>query len=570
MSTPVRDTSGFALPSHQSLALCWGTLGGSLLLWPVAMWGFPSPARFAAAWAAAGVGVLLLRRARRHWRLHATQTGGFLGEGWAPGALGEPAAAAGRLSAEVAANPQLRRLREVVENTSGSPQRRAWGTVTDATVADGVLTGYTVTTEKGALAGKGRAERCTQLQDLLDPGEDRDWLVVADPTNDTITGTLVNRAFPKAIAPQPPPAVVRDRQEAISKYPSTQWVLGVDAQGNQLTYPLADYPHVLVAGGTGGGKSVWARTTIESLRVRGFTCFISSGKESDFAGLEGKAGIAMVARDEVQTAVMVRGIRREMEQRNARAAAAKRRGAHSAFDFVPVLVLLDEWGATDITLRRRFAGKAEAFTTDLDMLLRVGREPRIHVVLLSQTIRKTGHGAVPGSWQENLKLTVSLGQPSQVTLLSDAFTEESRPHVRRIGSKLKGKQGRGLAVERETDRVVEFQSFYGWSPGTTSLAEGADRKVAPPTEEVRRVWERWVPVSESVPFLMPRVGIEVEGPDWVDGELDDVLERHRLLPVTRPDGTPIPERAKFDPISDQWAGSVSSLGTGSVIDFDDD
>jgi len=36
----------------------------------------------------------------------------------------------------------------------------------------------------------------------------------------------------------------------------------------------------------------------------------------------------------------------------------------------------------------------------------------------------------------------------------------------------------------------EFQSYYGWSPVTTSLAAGADPKVSPPTDNVQRIWEK--------------------------------------------------------------------------------
>ena len=221
-------------------------------------------------------------------------------------------------------------------------------------------------------------------------------------------------AFPAAVAPEPPVAAVADRADALRRYHDAEWVLGIDARGNSLSYPLKKIPHVLVSGGTGGGKSVWARTTIEALRTNGFTCFIGSGKVSDFAALEGLPGIAMVAGDPAQTAVMVRTVRREMERRNATAAEAKRRGEGDAFNFPPILLLLDEWGATEMLMKAAFK-KADPFMQDIDLLLRVGREARVHVALLSQTIRKTGDGAVPGSWQENLGLTVALGSPSEIT-----------------------------------------------------------------------------------------------------------------------------------------------------------
>ena len=372
-------------------------------------------------------------------------------------------------------------------------------------------------------------------------------------------------AFPAAIAPEPPESAVADRADALRRYHSAEWVLGIDARGKSLGYPMKRIPHVLVSGGTGGGKWVWARSTIVMLRTNGFTCFIGSGKVSDFAALEGLPGVAMVAGDPAQTAVMVRTVRQEMERRNSTAAEAKRAGDSDAFNFPPILLLLDEWGATEMQMKATFK-KSDPFTRDIDLLLRVGREARVHVALLSQTIRKTGEGAVPGSWQENLGLTVALGSPSEITIQSDAFTDASRDRARIVGGRLKGKQGRGLTAERETGRVVEFQSFYGWSPGTTSLDPAAAPEVRPPTPEVRAAWERWVPVSDSVPPIMPRLGIKAMDPGWAANDLDAVAGTP-TVPLTDSTGSPIPDRTQFDPASPEWLGRPAA-GHHRGIDFD--
>lgn len=390
--------------------------------------------------------------------------------------------------------------------------------------------------------------------------------------------------FPKGVSLEPPDKVVTSKADAISRYARTRWQLGLDAYGNPVSYSLETQPHVLVTGGTGGGKSVWARSLIEFLRTGyrtpdekdaggGWTIFVGDGKGSDFAALEGLPGIAMVCPgdDPAQTAVMVRLVRVETERRFAEAKAAKKRGDTAAFSKMgPILLLLDEWGSTAIKMTGQYGKTAAAFLSDIDLILRLGREARVHCVLLSQTIRKTGDGAVPGSWQENLGLTVSLGPPSEITLQSDAFTAETRDRASFLGARLQGKQGRGITVERESGKVIEFQSFYGWSPGTTSLEKGADKKISPPTPELRETWQRWVPVSESVPWLAPRIGIKADDSTWREGDLGDVANTPTVA-LTDRDGDVKPGYAQYDPASETWAGAVDPTASGheyAELDFD--
>lgn len=394
-------------------------------------------------------------------------------------------------------------------------------------------------------------------------------------------------SFPAAVAPVAPTTTPQSIAEAIAHYEATRWMLGLDARGNVVSFPLKAQPHVLVTGGTGGGKSVWARGLIESLRTGyrdtdansgkgqdcggGWLAFVGDGKGSDFSALEGQPGIAMVApsSDVAQIAVMVRRVRQEVERRFAQASAAKKRGEANAFaGMQPWLLLLDEWGAVAIKMRSEYGKSAEAFEKDIDIILRLGRECRVHCVLLSQTIRKTGDGAVPGSWQENLGLTVSLGTPSEITLQSDAFPAEVRDRAAFLGPRLKGKRGRGLTADRESGRVVEFQSFYGWSPGTTSLDPSAPKDVQPPTPEVKASWERWKEVCDTVPWLAPRFGIKALSSDWRGGDKADlnVIANTPVIPVTDANGV-VPARLRqFDPASPEWLGAESLDAGGHVLE----
>ncbi|SIF22490.1 P-loop NTPase family protein [Mycobacteroides abscessus] len=391
-------------------------------------------------------------------------------------------------------------------------------------------------------------------------------------------------SFPAAVCIEPPSTVAASNADAIKRYEGSAWTLGVDARGNTIQFPVEDFPHVLVVGGTGAGKSVWARSIIEMFRTGytdpntgkdtagGFTCYVSSGKVTDFVTLSKLPGVAMVAGDAAQTAVMVHAVRQEAERRYDEAAAAKLQGETRAFDYPPIVLFLDEWGATWLALSSMYKSTSD-FETDIDWILRVGREARVHVVLLSQTIRKTGAGAVPGSWQANLGLTISLGKPEAETYNNPAvFPGGSRERAELVGNRIAGKRGRGMAVLEGT--VTEFQSYYVWSPGTTSLDEDADRKVAPPTPEVRALWERWEPVSASVPWLSPRLGLRVSGPEWAGtpGEktdLKDVLATP-IVALTDRDGNVKSGMERFDPWSPEWAGKRENSSRRTALSFDDD
>ncbi len=573
MATPVRDNSGFTLASHQSQALCLGTLGVSGLLWPIAVWGFGSPLRFIAGWAAAAAGVWLLVKARRSWRLHALEdmfgvSSPVAGVQLTPAALESVHAG---LPEEVLNNAQYRRLRLEVEEPGPDHAGRiryGWGQIKKAKVEEDLLVSYEIDTVHSFLTSKQRkTTKSNELVDLLtEEGSGNRWEIKADAGNDRIVANLIKDTLPGAVAPEPPDSVVRDREDAVRRWFDARWLLGVDAQGNELSYPLGDsFPHVLVVGSTGGGKSVWARTMIETLRVQGFTCFIASGKRTDFAAYDGLPGIAMVAAGPAATAVMVRTVRKEMDRRYKLVQALMNAGEEKKFPDPPILLLIDEWGATAMEMKSKYKN-SQPFMDDIDLLLRLGRECRVHVALLSQTIRKTGEGAVPGGWQANLKLAVSLGRPEPETYKSAAFPDVSRAEARRVGGKMADKPGRGMVVERETGRLIEFQSYYGWSPGTTSMDPSAEYR--PPTPEVRAVWEKWVPITDSVPNLLPRRGIKAGGPDWMDGELGDVANTPTIR-LTEADGTPIPDREKYNPSNPFWIGAPEGADFAG-LDEDED
>lgn len=419
-------------------------------------------------------------------------------------------------------------------------------------------------------------------------GMDADNLRVTDTADGSIVLAFDDAPshFPKALAPEPPAGVVTTVAEAIARYHSAEWVMGVDARGRWLTYPLSDHPHAFVVGGTGGGKSVWVRTQIEMLRTGyrdprtgqdaggGWRFFVASGKPSDFAGLEGLPGVQMVATGTAQLVVMLQAVKSEMDRRIAAAAQAKREGkGGTAFDFPPIAVVLDEFGYLGMGILSEYGTKGlKWFRQIVDSLLRVARETRIHVVLSTQTVRKEqgDPASIPGTWQANISMAISLGNPEDPETLKNAFGATTRERAGQLGPRLVGHRGRGMTGDELARKVIIFQSLYGWSPGTTSLDPNADPKVTPPTADVKSAWERWEPISAQVPWLAPRLGIKASSPAWSVGDLDQVA-RTPVVPLTDRHGDLRPGMEKCDPLSPAWLGHAHvDVSSTAALDFVDD
>ncbi|MDO3240518.1 FtsK/SpoIIIE domain-containing protein [Mycobacteroides abscessus subsp. abscessus] len=401
--------------------------------------------------------------------------------------------------------------------------------------------------------------------DNLKVVSDRDGNVVLD-FDDAPSG------FPKAIGPDAPehpaPTTVSD---AADRYRKTRWVLGVDRRGREVSLPCEDYQHILVTGETGGGKSVWVRTQIEAMRAGGWTVYILDGKGSDYVSMRDLPGVGMVApRSDLDLCVwMIHTVRREMDRRVAEAARKKEQRDPRAYEFPPILLLIDEWGLTATALRAKYGKVAESVFEDVDAILRAGREPRVHVALASQNIRKQGAASVPGSWFVNFKVIVSLGNPDSETIQS-AFPKSLHERAGEVGPRIRGLKGRGMFADLDRERVSEFQSFYGWSPGTTSLDPNASASVLPPTDQVRESWEAWEPISASVPVLSPRIGVLAESPEW--RESVDTIHSTPAVALTDTRGDYLEATRRFDPFGGRWVGAEevdTSTPSIALVGFED-
>lgn len=352
-------------------------------------------------------------------------------------------------------------------------------------------------------------------------------------------------SFPTAVAP---PAVepVSSTADAAARFPKLRWPLGVDARGGAIEPSLQKFPHVLVAAATGGGKSVWLRTVIETMRVQGAGVFVCDGKRSDYVALATQPGVAMVTTEPAAHAVAIAEVHDLMDQRREEAGCAKAAGDPDPYRKYPlVLLVLDEF-ATMRDEWRTLAGRGKdtAVVAMLASILRVGREARIACIISSQDIYVEN---VPQHWQDNMPLFVSLGAPSQRTLAGGAIPDALRSDVQRIGDRItRDDPGRGIYIDRAAFKVREIQSCYGYSPGTAVPS-------AAPTAEVRAAWEAAEAVAARMSPLYPRLGIAAEGPEWRDS-FDTILDTP-TAELTDAAGNPILAAERFDPFNPEWSGA---------------
>ncbi|RIR09795.1 helicase HerA domain-containing protein [Mycobacteroides abscessus] len=361
-------------------------------------------------------------------------------------------------------------------------------------------------------------------------------------------------SFPVAVAP-PVPSVVGSVAEAVKSYENLYWEFGVDARGNVLRSKCKDSPHVALIAQTGWGKSVLSATIVEQMRVGGAEILLFDGKGTDHPRALGRQhGVIWLSKESAEHVVGMTWLHDEMTERY-RQVDADNDGPDSvkSFDFPPIVALVDELPS----LRRAVAkldtkDKGRAFDSMLVDLLQKGRQARIHILLISTTLLVD---AVPSDMQNNVTRTIFLGPVDSRSLMDDSIPQSARERIVSLSSRIpESAKGRGVFMSRtpKGTNVIQFQSFYGYSPGNTALD-------AAPTPEVREAWTEAREASESLPSLYDRIGIEVSGPEWRSAPMAELMDTPTV--VVADEHGPIEGREVYDPLSPEFLGRVHSGGT---------
>lgn len=319
-------------------------------------------------------------------------------------------------------------------------------------------------------------------------------------------------------------------------------------------------------GGTGSGKSVFNRGLMEHMRSQGWQIVLADGKRSDFVSMVNVPNVLAVGKSPEDWLRLTQYVLAQTTARYNRAMDRQRKGVTPAFDQPPMLFLLDEFGSIVRDVEDRFgkSGK-EAMFNALKSIAAKARQAKIHMIIATQEIYQE---TLPGNLKSNLSYVISLGVPGNNTL-RDAFAKELSGDARRIGQSIrKNDKGRGI-IQVEPDgqaaTIVEFQTYYGYSPGDP---DGIPKN----NSEIARSWTEYKQkVSDKIPLLYPRVWWDEPEPDELDKiETAEELAALPMRIIQNRDGSIIPEWKHLDRNADEYVGNILSEGAEDVIGFADD
>lgn len=426
------------------------------------------------------------------------------------------------------------------------------------TVTIPTITGVEVTQEglqltfahrPGDSAKKWSASIDTLRNVLRAEGVDASHLRIRDAADGSIVLDFADapNVFPRAVASEPV-AAPRTEAEAIAACPTLRWRFGLDARGNEVAAVIRDNPHIGLIAQTGWGKSVMSASLIENLRPYG-SWWLFDGKGSDHpVQLAQQPGISWISKTAPEHVVGMRWLWDEMNDRYIEADQRKAEGrASQAFDFPPLFVLIDETPSLRGGIESHDKNGLEKFDFWVQDLLQKGRQARIHLVIISQSLYVD---SVPSTWQMNLSRVLFLGPISGRSLQSDTVPESVRERVAEMTARIpESAKGRGVFLDRSAGEVrpIQIQTYYDYSPGSVDLSMA-------PTPEVLSVWARQQANLEDRPLLFDRVGIQVEDSGWRSLSVEELSELPTVV-VADENGL-ISGMEVYDPLSKSFRGAV--------------
>lgn len=430
--------------------------------------------------------------------------------------------------------------------------------------------------EPGFLTDTGVQQK---LQTTFLKGAGGIWTFRFDPRSDTF-GASRKSGIPQLCWPPMWP-VISSVAEARKRYIGWELKLGASARG-VVGVCMERMAHIKVIGETGAGKSVAIRSWLEQFRAMGWMLILADGKGADYAGYFAPhpedhdlpvpgtvaVGLGSTPRGMAYVGAIVLAYQ-ILQERQEGSLQDKIDNPETWNSFTPVLLVMDEIKGMRMkwknALGKDGAAAIESMVTEITSL---GRELRIHVMVISQDARDV---SIPGVWNSNLPLTISLGKPNDMTV-DKAFEDSVRPKVRMIRESMDPNiKGRCLvaSVDPETGAAdaTEYQGYLGYSPGE----HWNNPKLPPETKK------HWAPFKEQVSDRVPRLytrqwfkidekseaqlAAEENGkPDtgYIDFDLftvDEIMRMERVaLDVRDSSERIVPNRdmEKYDPASRQY------------------
>lgn len=255
-----------------------------------------------------------------------------------------------------------------------------------------------------------------------------------------------------------------------------QLVIGINPRGEYVQYNLFDMPHLLVAGATGSGKSVFLHNAVVSLAINNNISFtLIDLKRVELSIYRGLHFIDELVTDAARAEYVLRC---EVNEMNARYELMERYGARNYKNLPPEkalkarVIVIDE--LADLMLNRETRKSVE---NSIVRIAQLGRAAGCHLILATQ---RPSTNVITGLIKANV--------PCQL-----AFMTANAIDSRVIGCKgAENLSGRGdgllnIAGHKELERV---QSFYIDDDTLQQFVDGVKSKQEPPKQVKKGFFQR--------------------------------------------------------------------------------
>lgn len=251
------------------------------------------------------------------------------------------------------------------------------------------------------------------------------------------------------------PCVAPKTVDPLSTYDDLAVPIGVDEDGNTISWRPKHDAHVLTTGKTGRGKTVCLLGITEYLAAHGWEIWGIDGKRFEMLGLRTWFNVRLIAGRVDHQARVAHKVYQEMQRRMA----AYESGEQRLEDFMPLLFVVDEFKTFRNALLRWYrmvkpkgASAQPPVLDEISDVISLGRKMRIHVLV---GLQRPDAEFLTGDMRDNFGFRISWGRLSAEgakMMWNDFVTGTTIPTATR---------GRGIAYNKAGE-PVEIQGY--WTP----------------------------------------------------------------------------------------------------------
>lgn len=267
------------------------------------------------------------------------------------------------------------------------------------------LVGVAVTGVNGmdlSLSGK-RRQVLVKLRTRLPKGN---FTTDVDPSEDAIYFHR-SKPLPSVVVPPKEHAPLLVNHKA---YSSFSIPLGIGDNGAHAVWHPKKDAHLLIIGGTGGGKTIAEHGVIQRLAQAGWRTWLVDGKRIEFIGYRGWQNVELLAQ---KVDHQIRVLKLAHETMEARYDLIER-GEIRVEDLDPIAIVVDELTSLLMAVQRRYQETKLKGTPAKDPVLgwvadiaRLGRSSKMHLVL---GLQRPDASIMGGEMRDNFGGRISLGK----------------------------------------------------------------------------------------------------------------------------------------------------------------